>query len=59
MEDNFGTIGMIIIGGMVLLFVVALINMLITAIVAIVLLTKKRKTENRAEFVNITPQNWR
>ena len=59
MEDNFGTIGMIIIGGMVLLFVVALINMLITAIVAIVLLTKKRKTENRAEFVNSTPQKWR
>ena len=59
MEDNFGTIGMIIIGGMVLLFVVALINMLITAIVAIVLLTKKRKTENRAEFVNRTPQKWR
>lgn len=59
MEDNFGTIGMIIIGGMVLLFVVAIINMLITAIVAIVFLTKKRKTENRAEIVNSTPQKWR
>ncbi|MBR3102555.1 MAG: hypothetical protein IKH46_01905 [Lachnospiraceae bacterium] len=59
MEDNFGTIGMIIIVGMVLLFVVAIINMLITAIVAIVLLTKKRKTENRAEIVNSTPQKWR
>ena len=49
MEDNFGTIGMIIIGGMVFCVIVPIINLIIGAIAAAVIFAKKRKEENSSK----------
>ncbi len=47
MEDNFGTIGMIIIGSMLFCVIVPIINLIIGAIAAAVIFVKKEKRRIR------------